>query len=621
MNKKKYQAKFDAFIKRHPLLLPVIVSVLCGLVLLIIALKSSGSDWFFSEVLAETIYSAIVYHHEFPFFSYFLNGGTPFIQDPQGPLLSISTLWILIFGPWGGLRFAAFFWGFIGTFSCWGWLRPKLGSGPALVSATAWILSMGFFWRLVVGHDMFLWHLALPLFLIVIEKLIFKPTWKNSILLGLLTGLFILGPSLHSLLYFIIPAVVIWYVVLLVGNHKRIAIKNIFLFSAMAIVIALAIASPKVAAWSRLDMVRETQSESAMYLKDALISIVDTQVRSDRGYLLDEKYERESWGIWESNVAATPIILTLAILALFIVAFKKEKPNSLFIFSITLFFVGLFIATNSWFWQVFRELSNGSFRVSGRFLGLANFSIIILAGIATKYLTGIVSKKIPHLSAIFILSTFVFSALLIYQASVTLSPYVSSGGNILKPITAIWNHSKKKTDSPMLTGVNHYYYDQEIEANQISSGNLYLLYGHKIIGDSVSEIPLDDFMKILPNKDIEIPVSPELSPDRLEVFHTKLVISNLQPLEEVNIRLKVAPLGQEIITEPSGANITLEENAGTMTLINNENYLIEKITIKPKSPVPVIAWIVSILTLIASIGYLVAKSGISARIRFQKNKA
>ncbi|MDP3970198.1 MAG: hypothetical protein Q8P90_00695 [bacterium] len=556
---------------------------MCGIFLLGIALLSFGFDWTISEISAEITYLGFK-NAEFPFFSYFHNGGSMVMQDPQGSLLSPITILIVIFGPLYGLRIAAFFWGFIGCYSFYRWLAPKVGFESSIIASCAWTLSLTIVWHLINGNDMFLWYLGLPLFLIYIEKLILKPTNKTFIYLGILTGIYILGPSFHALVFFIIPACILWFITLIATNFKKISKTKLALNILLIIGIALLIAIPKIYSWIVLDMDRTTVAEPVIFIKDALLALIDFRPSSMvKDFTTKTSY---FYSFWEGNVALPPIATIFALLGLGI-GWKEEKHRVLYIFAGTLLLSGIAFCTIGWIWESIRWIFNDGIRFSARYLALSGLGLAIYNGIGIKFILNKFKYK-KVLTIILILPSFIFIGIWMQRAST----YIISYANVEKQVVAEINYLWKSDRSWMKTPYYGYILDKQViyEERELTGSGI-----QKLDPEKMQARMLEDGNKYL---------SPELIPNRFSMTNTSIQALKLQPHETVRIRLNPAPLGEIITTEPENSNVILAKGDNEIILTNNEDSIVNQVTITPQSPVPPALWFVSVITLLLTSGYL-----------------
>ncbi|MDP3970101.1 MAG: hypothetical protein Q8P90_00205 [bacterium] len=590
-------------------LVAILLSLTCGIVLLLFALSGSGVDWYISETLSEIIYSAIFYYQEIPYFTFFLNGGSYMIQDPQSPLLSISTLWILLFGPHGGIRFAAFFWGIAGCYSMYAWLRHKIGNNPALFAGVSWVLSNGFFWRLTVGHDMFLWYLGVPILLIVLEKLIKQPSFRNSVLAGLIFGLYLAGPTFHALVYFVAPLILLWFIIFLIANKNKSSIKKLLLYSLSAIGIAIMITAPKLISWFIFPMKRPIIEEGTLFLKDTIISLIyfipNWTSFSLNNVLLDSGSPIFLIPLPEVNIALTPFATALALFGV-LVPFRKKIPRpATYIYAVILVILGIFLASSSHFATFFHQISNGSFRVVGRFTAISAFGLAILSGYGLQLFLSLLKKKYHKIiiSTVF-LSILIFSGYWFYSATNLITDDFTPPAPLLQPLSPLWTHQKINETNPVIVRMD--ISTETAEANKIIN-NKVTMSEWKITGNDDNALLNNKINALLSNKSFEAPLSDQLSPDQIQLTHTTLTILDLPANTPTTVRLSSAIYQKKVTTQPKNADVEISDNNGQLVITNHSDNVIEKVTIKVTDPIPVIAWIISALTLLAATIFLLLK--------------
>jgi len=547
----------------------LITCALCGLVLLIIALKSSGGDWFISQCQADITYSAIWNHGELPFFSYFLNGGTYLIQDPQSFLFTPTTLWVLIFGPEGGLRFAAFFFGMFGSFCMYLWLKKYLGSLPALISAVSWTLSLGIFWRIAVGNDMFLWNLAIPALLFAVDYLSARLCFKRSFLLSVLLGLFILGPTFHSIFYFGLISGVTWVALSFIKNLKNFKYNLKFLLWIIcAIGLAIIIALPKLIPWSLFPMDRWAEFDGVISLHNAMNALLNYGTVTITHPLKSGASAR--WGIFESSVALSPIATLLAGIGL-ITGWSKKNYRKLYFFSLIIITLSMLLCTNLELWKFLFKLSNDSFRVVERFLILAAFGLAIFAGVGCSWAFGFFKKISKYFAIGIIVSLFVSANWWIKKAE--------KNRVINKKMISLWSHPSiisKNTPSIFLGNFD----GSPIQKNKMIASN-FVVVGAKMWNEGYYSYLYSR------NRKKEQPVFFGKAASKATLSHTSVTINNLEPGEDVFMNLMPANLGESISVSPTNATIKFVLNRYNMQVINSGTVMAKKVKIQPNFPITV----------------------------------
>lgn len=363
----------------------VALCLLSGALLFWTALRSEGGDWWYSETHADILYTGLHSFHEFPFFSFVFNGGSYFLQDPQGNLFSPAVPLVYLFGPSIGLRLMEGLWGALGVYAFVVWMEKRVSREAAVVGAVASVTSLGVLWKVVIGNDMFLWHLGLPALLWAAEKVIQERNVRAALIFGLVLGFFLLGPTFHSFTYLFLPCVPLLVVFELIrARPSLVALSKIAGLFGAACALALMIASPKLAAWSQFAMVRPINDHGVIGFGNALRGLFD--------YSLSQRMVVEAinvtptgenlggWGLEESAAAMSPLASVLALLGLTSPIWSRPKRPTA-IFAVTLIAVGLSLACSWPLWNGFRALTGGNFRVAPRFLGLPAFGLVILVAL------------------------------------------------------------------------------------------------------------------------------------------------------------------------------------------------------------------------------------------------
>ncbi|HET9931427.1 MAG TPA: hypothetical protein VFQ35_12090, partial [Polyangiaceae bacterium] len=356
------------------------ISALAGAVVFWVAMRSVGSDWYISQTHADILYTAVWRFHEFPFFSFVFGGGNYFIQDPQSNLFSIVNPLVLLTGPSNGLRLAEAVWGGVGCYSFIVWMRRHVSETAAQFGALAWCLSLGVFWRVAVGNDMFLWHLGLPIFLVLIERLVQERAWKNAVALGLALGVFLLGPTFHTFTYLLVVTLPLFGLLMLITERPGLrAFGRILALLGGAFILGVVIASPKFACWTRFPMGRPTPDPGDADLFDAVRTLVDYTNTAWFKVPLGHRAGRyQWWGIEEGAVALAPPATLLVPLGV-VVGLWSRKRRAHALFAMVLIAIGLTISSSETVWNFFRELTHGNFRVALRYHALPWFGLTVLA--------------------------------------------------------------------------------------------------------------------------------------------------------------------------------------------------------------------------------------------------
>ncbi len=575
-------------------------AILAGIFLLVIAMLSGGLDWYISEFQAELHYSAILDFHQVPLFSYFMNGGAYLFQDPQNTLISPTTIFILIFGPHAGLRWIIGVWGFVGFLGMYHWLKSHLTPAAAFFGSLVWVINLAIIWRIAVGNDMFMMHLGVPWFLLCIERIVQRPNWKSAVLLGLLGGAYLLGPSFHTLFYLVLPACSLWLLVLLVTKMEWSWRKawQVPLCFGVAAVLSAVIAFPKLYAMRQFDFSRLLCAENSIVESEALYSLFD-QTTAFRFYhmlppFVTDRCYAGTYGIWESNVALFSVAYILVAIGIIGMAWFRRYA-SLHLFVSVLAGTGWILATWPKFWYFLTTYISESIRVSSRYLFLINLAFVILAALGWQLIDISIKHKFKYW--LLTLLTMVYLTQAIVWVSTAHSQPSLLFGMMEKPLggNPTWFDHQPRIDQLAINMER----DRSI-AYAISHGSV-LTSGYYISGNIVDVGSSVVFENTDP-KLMYTAISPTLSPDRLRLTPRYIEISQLQPHESAVVNLLSGQLGQTVVTEPEGP-VEIEDHGYTMTVTNPRDEVINRLTITPNSPVPQWvwwAWLAALLTGVAS---------------------
>jgi len=367
------------------------VALLAGAVVFWLALHCDSSDWFISETHADIIYTGLRRFREFPFFSFVVNGGTYFIQDPQSNLFSPAVPLVYLFGPSIGLRLNVALWATLGVYLFVWWMRRRVSIEAALIAASASVLGLGVLWKVAAGNDMFLWHLGLPALLWGVENVLHRPKWPHALSLGVVLGLLLLGPTFHSFTYLFLFAVPSFILVELWARRPdRRELLRILVCVVLACVIALLIASPKIACWLKFPMKRPTGDAGVLSPLEALRDLFDyartrhTLVPS-KSRLPGGSFDIGHVGLEECAMALPPLGSVLALFGAY-GAIRRRLHRTSVAFACILLFVGLVLECSGFAWDGFRWLTHGNFRVAPRFLALPCFGLAIFCALGAEML-------------------------------------------------------------------------------------------------------------------------------------------------------------------------------------------------------------------------------------------
>ncbi|MCX7846707.1 MAG: hypothetical protein N2595_01545 [bacterium] len=363
--------------------LALLVAVgVAGALFVRLAFYSEGWDWPLSEFQARVAYSAVRHYYELPLFSYLVNGGEYLVQNPQGMTTSPTLLWVVACGPRAGLRWAVGMYACLGVLGMWLWLRRYVGHGAGLCAGVSWMLSLGFFWRVAVGNDMFMWQGLLPLVLWAIDEIWERPGWGSAALCAALGSVIAYGPVFHAVLYVLGPGAVVWWGVRLVaevwrrGGMRRCVRAHAW--SSLAVVAIAIISWPRLMMWVQMPMGREIRFDGTPRWEVALRSLVDAR------YVAVTWLPRVGswpWGVWETAVAPAWITTVCGVVGLIV---GLRRFAQLWCYAVILLGLGFLLAAHVALYRWLFDLCEGRFRVPDRFLMLGACGLVVLAACGVR---------------------------------------------------------------------------------------------------------------------------------------------------------------------------------------------------------------------------------------------
>jgi hypothetical protein len=532
-----------------------LLAALCGCLLFWFALHCDGLDWYICQTHADILYTGVWRFHELPSFSFVFHGGSYFLQDPQGSLLSPGALFVILAGPSVGVRLTMLFWGALGTWAFTAWMRRHVDEAAARAGALAWVLGLGVMWRIAVGNEMFLWHLGLPLFLLGIEEAVRAPRAAAALGLGLVGGFFLLGPSFHSITYVLIPALPVFLAVeLLARRPDRRALLRTLACLAGAAGLALVIASPKLVAFARLALSRPIHDDHVIGVVDAFRGLFDyTAVHAKRIFTVGPPVVGgKTWGTWEVAVAPPPPALLLALLGAFFAGRRTDRRR---LGALAAALLGVALVLTCWqpAWTMFRHLTGDSFRVSPRFLSVGAFALAILAAIGGDALRG---WRLGRHALTGLMALMVASCVLWVRAAEAL-PKTSVNETVSAEAMNPFSRFADERRRALAIGWFRDLVTLLRERRDLLDGHGFS-DGFLVVGDPQSGLPW-----------INGPIVEGLPDEAVRVQHTRIELDHIAPGAEVKLRLVWPRLGLHVSTEPSWVPIRFYGDHNGMTLVND----------------------------------------------------
>ena len=590
-----------------------LAALACATFVFWLALKSRGGDWYISETRADILYTGVRSFHEFPYFSFAINGGSYLLQDPEGPLLSPTALAVLLLGPSLGLRLMTGVWAALGVLGFTQWLRGRVRVEAALLAGVAAATSLAVLWKVAVGNDMVLWALALPGLLFAVRCVVERGTVLAAVVLGLWIGVLLLGPTFFVCTFLFLPVIPLAVLFELTSGraHSR-PIAKVLPLSILACVLGCAIASPKLAAWLTLPMGRPTDDAGVLSLAEALRGLWDYAVTQSASLPVTSydagKLESGQFDISEGTVALAPVATLLAVVGA-VWGLRKSPQRRLALLAIALVALGLTLSCSWPVWHGIRVLTHDGIRVAPRFLAVANFGACILVALGAHGLLERFPRAAGRLTVALAGSMLACGIAWVYSASHS------------------YGATRNDTVGPDAMNVLRVFRDERTSGSEMPAfARLMPMHGttrnlllgaalvdrYRIVGNA--EDPVDWWHGR--KRSLSIAAHPA-DATRATVTHLELQIRDLAAGERLQLRLGLPSQGFEIATSPPGATATAEQVGKYLVLSNASPRPLHDLTLEAKLPISPLWFVLGGSTLLASLVFvgvfLVQRRRVSSR--------
>jgi hypothetical protein len=410
--------------------------------------------------------------------------------------------------------------------------------------------------------------LALPLVLLVTERLLATPCAATALVAGLSMGVIANGPTFHALLYVIVPAALIWNcggVIAHTATHTRKLryLARVAWWTLCALSLAALLVLPRLFIWAHVPMNRKIWFDGILPLATALRCVVDP--RYTMLIYLDRVGWAGDWGVWESSVALPLVATALACVGLLAGAIMRRR---LWLFACLLIAGSLIVTTNLRLYTALFALFKAAFRVPDRCLMLTSFGLAILAGIGAQCLTRVVPHRVAIIAlALLIGAVFVraYWWIAAAQQAATLQPAIALFER--PPLTA-------RAGTPSRAVVDY-------TGRPAFAGNL-----------SLRDFPLagtewnDGYYAWMQTLGAPAPVVTSTMPVRAAITHRRVTIFELPTNQEVRVRVLPANFGDRISVTPAAAQVTVYKRRFEMRVRNTGTCTAQTITIAPVMPPP-----------------------------------
>jgi hypothetical protein len=554
-----------------------------SLIALSISMGSFGWDWYIANSQADIIYSSVNLAGDLhPFFSFNIGGGAYFSQDPQSPIFTLAPLFIWLLGPDLGVRLNIAFIIFISSLGAYLFFTRFFSHNISLYCMTGWTLSSGLFWRIVIGNDMFAWHFLMPLILYGIHEVFSKKTFKSAVTLGTVSGVFLLGPTLHTIFYFAAPLILLYLLSELIFINF-IDIKKIIAFLTLSFVIALCISIVKFSQFYLFkdQFYRPTNKDGVSSYFDFLYSLFFFFENKHSKFTLEGPMDIivNSYGNHEFIVAPSPLITLFAII-FFVLILKRDlilkelKQKKILVFGIFTFILGSVLSLNADLWFLIRDITKESLRVSPRFIILSGFSLVVLSGLCLDYISKLFTNS--RYKKIYLLN-YLFAFVWIFLAA---------RGGIIN-----FSHDPEKISELQNSSSSCYKYHDRFSYTNGFYENFYFIAGNNL------NYECNNFGAPIDN--------------RISIENNVLKISKINVNEVLELPFNY-PIHGFII---NNLNISVFEKNKYLVVKNNSQSTINNFQLTVKYPAPYLAILVSFSSIIFSLFYLIYKYNVAYLIR------
>jgi hypothetical protein len=394
----------------------------------------------------------------------------------------------------------------------------------------------------------------------------------------------LLGPSFHSFTYLFAPALTLFvaarFVSLRPGLVSSLSIAGLF---GVALLLAVAIASPKIAAWRVLEMKRPVTDPGALALAEGFRSLYDYTLTSwswHETFVKDSPTPLRLLGTEETALALPPTATLLALLGLTALVRGKSK-RLLALLSLCFIGLALSLACSVDIWSKVRELSGGNIRAAARFLALAGFGLSLLAALGADFLLERWRRAAPYVGAVFGVSILAAPLWWTHEAGQvakraredTVRP------EVMRPLATL---KEERAKALALTSFSHLVGFQR-GRREVLEGRGYK-DGFQIVGNRFQQKLFKSRSRKM-NRRPKAIAQGNVAPEDITIGHTSLQVRNLPAKGRVRLHVREPQLGFEVFPTSARSKVEVKFGKAGCFITNISNRKLRRVTLRPRFPI------------------------------------
>jgi hypothetical protein len=365
--------------KKTKLLLPAIYFLLAVYYTLPFLLKYDYwgvRDWDMFTTLAAVPAGTIVHYGQFPFWNPYLGGGNILFHHPQVAVLSPFLLLYLIFGAVVGLKLQVLVCYFLGF---WGSHRLAMSLGisrwAAMITTLAYFGSVHFALHFAEGHISFTHFCFLPWFVYFVMNS--SKNRRNVISAGVVLALIVLGNSAAVVLLYTLLFSALFFVLCSLEAKKITYLKHLI----VSVLAGLGLAAAKFVPMVVYMIQNKWEGNPDESIPITALGSIFFGLKHS---LFARNFPQQYWNWHEYGAYISPLLLLLAVIALF-VHFRRHRIWLIMALFFLLLGLGNFNPLSPW--ALLSHLPGFySARCTGRAFQFVILSVSVLGGFGFDYL-------------------------------------------------------------------------------------------------------------------------------------------------------------------------------------------------------------------------------------------